>query len=156
MLPKTAATLFVHFKNAATGALLYVMKEKTVGEGENARTELVRKTDEDGKEMPIGATVYTPGSKSYRTASNMNATANFKGGKKEMTGEKFDQQQVDLLARTTIKFHHVDDGKGGNVNANNFEAARAWYDADENVAYREQVAEEQADLGKSLIQPVKG
>lgn len=145
MLPTTAPTLFVHFKNAATGALLFAMITRTNDAGV---TEEVRAKDESGKDKPIGVTVYTPGSKVYRTAMNMNATANMKGGKKELSGEKLDQQQTDLLARTTIKVHNFECATG-------FDALRAWYDDEANVAYREQVADEQGDLGKSLILPAK-
>ena len=147
LLPATAMTLFVHFKNEATGEKLYVMEMQDV---EGVPTA-VQKLDGEGKAMPIGVMVYTPGSKVYRTAANMNATDNIKAGRKELSGDKIDQQQVNLLARTTIRPVNFDLDGG-----NNFDAWREFYDNGENVAYREQVAEAQADLGKSLIASVKG
>jgi hypothetical protein len=147
-LPTTAPTLFVHFKNAATGDRLYVMREKEI---EGGGVEVVRAKDDAGKDKPIGVMVYTPGSKMFRTASNMNSTENIKAGKKELSGAKLDEQQVNLLARTTFKLVNFEIEGGCN-----FESLKAFYDDEANVAYREQVADEQADLGKSLIASVKG
>lgn len=138
-LPTTAPTLFVHFKNAATGERLFAVR--------TAQTESGEKTEQ----VPMGVHVYTPGSKIYRTASNMNATENIKAGKKELSGAKLDEQQVNLLARTTFKTSGFE-LEGGCT----FEALKAFYDNEAYAAYREQVADEQADLGKSLIASVKG
>lgn len=139
-LPKTSPTLFVHFKNAATGERLYKMRE--------VDGQQVRAKDDAGKEIRMGVWVYTPGSKVYRTAENMNITANIKAGKKELSGAKLDEQQTDKLARTTFKTEGFE-VEGG------VEGLRAFYDDEANVVYREQVAEEQADLGKSLIAAAK-
>lgn len=137
-LPKTAPTLFVHFKNAATGERLY--STRTVEVEGATKTEQVR----------VGVHVYTPGSKVYRTAMNLNATENIKAGKKELSGAKLDEQQVNLLARTTFKAEGFEI-EGGCT----FDGLKAFYDNEENVAYREQVADEQADLGKSLTVTAK-
>lgn len=140
-LPTTAPTLFVHFKNAATGERLY--STRTIpGDGDNeSKVEQVR----------IGVHVYTPGSKIYRNAQNMNITANIKAGKKELSGAKLDEQQTDLLARTTFKIEGFELDGGVTV-----DTLRAFYDNEIYAAYREQVAEEQADLGKSLKPAAKG
>lgn len=140
-LPTTAATLFVHFKNAADGERLYKMRE--------VDGQMVRAKDDAGKDIRMGVWVYTPGSKIYRTAQNMNITANIKAGKKELSGAKLDEQQTDLLARTTFKTEgfEIEGGVDG---------LRAFYDDEQYAAYREQVAEEQADLGKSLKPAAKG
>jgi hypothetical protein len=136
-LPTTAATLFVHFKNAATGERLFANVSREI--------DGATKTEQ----VPMGVTVYTPGSKQYRTAQNMNITANIKAGKKELSGAKLDEQQTDLLARTTISTSgfEIEGGVDG---------LRAFYDNEAYAAYREQVAEEQADLGKSLKPAAKG
>lgn len=134
LLPQTAPTLFVHLKNVATGERLFGTRTVTVDGVE--KTEQVR----------IGVHVYTPGSKVFRTAMNMNATENIKAGKKDLSGAKIDEQQVNLLARTTFKLEGFEVPGGCN-----FESLKAWYDDEGNIAYREQVAEEQADLGKSCI-----
>lgn len=133
-LPKTAPTIFVHFKNPETGERVYSTRTTEIDGA--PKTEKVR----------VGVWVYTPGSKIYRTADNMNTTANIRAGKKELTGAKLFEQQTDLLARTTFKLEGFDiDGSA----APGFESLKAFYDAEENVAIREQVQEEQADLGKS-------
>jgi hypothetical protein len=132
-LPTTAPTLFVHFKNAATGERLY--SQRTV-ETEGGSKQV---------DVAIGVHVYTPGSKIYRNAQNMNITANIKAGKKELSGAKLDEQQTDLLARTTFKIEGFELEGGVTV-----DTLRAFYDNEAYAAYREQVAEEQADLGKSL------
>jgi len=137
-LPTTAATLFVHFKNAATGERLFATR--------TANVDGVEKTEQ----VPMGVYVYTPGSKVYRTASNLNATENIKAGKKELSGAKLDEQQVNLLARTTFKLSGFE-LEGGTT----FESLKAFYDNEAYAAYREQVADEQADLGKSLIASAK-
>lgn len=136
-LPVTAPTLFVHFKRADNGEKLYVTRNK-----EDGSTEQVR----------VGVWVYTPGSKVYRTAANMNTTSNIKAGKKELSGAKLDEQQVELLARTTFKLEGFE--IDGSVTPG-FEALKAFYDDERFAAYREQVADEQADLGKSLTAAVK-
>lgn len=132
-LPQTAPTLFVHFKNPANGEKLYTTKTVNIDGAD--KTEQVK----------VGVHVYTPGSKQYRTAMNMNATENIKAGKKELSGAKLDEQQVNLLARTTFKIEGFEI-EGGCT----FEALKAFYDNEAHVSYREQVADEQADLGKSF------
>jgi hypothetical protein len=140
--------MFVHLKDPATGAPLFVMRKKELdGGGE----QMVPVLDDANKPKRIGVHVYTPGSKIYRNAKNINATANMKDGKKGLTGEKLDQQETDLLARTTFKLENMD----GLVDTCTVEALRAFYDNEEFVAYREQIAEEQADLGKSSTSTAK-
>lgn len=133
-LPKILPTLFVHLKDPASGERLFATRKVEV-EGVE-KNEPVR----------VGVWVYTPGSKIFRTASNMNATENIKAGKKELSGAKLDEQQVALLARTTFKLEgfEIEGSTTPSV-----EALKKWYDNEENVAYREQIADEQADLGKS-------
>lgn len=145
-LPKIAMTMFVHFKSPVNGEPLYIMEEKEI----QGVPTMVRAKDDEGKEMPVGVMMYTPGSKMFRTAANMNATENIRGGKKEVSGEKVDKQGVNLLARTAIKPVGFE-LEGGN----NYDAWFSFFDADENVVYRDQVAEEQADLGKSYVASAK-
>lgn len=139
MLPKILPTLFIHLKHPQTGERLFF--ERTVDTAEGQKTE----------SAPVGVTVYTPGSKTYRTAANLNATENIKAGKKELNGAKLDEQQVNLLARTTISAQGIPE-----LATLNFESLKAFYDNEENVAYREQIADEQADLGKSCKTSAKG
>lgn len=153
-IPRTLPTLFVHLKDPTTGSFLFVMREKEI---EGGGVQLVPATDENGKPKRIGVWVYTPGSKVYRTAENMNATANMRDGKKGLTGEKLDQQLTDKLARTTFKLENMDgivNGYSG-TEKEKFDALSAFYDDEQFVAYREQIADEQADLGKSSTSTAK-
>lgn len=149
-LPKIAPTIFVHFKNPATDEPLYVLKERT--NPDTDQVELVRALDEDGKEKPIGVMAYTPGSKVYRSAEQMNATENIAAGKKGLTGGKLFDQQTKLLARTVYKYVNFDvDGQGAN-----YETNMKFFNDEENEAMRVQVQNDQADLGKSLKPAAKG
>lgn len=138
-----AATMFYQFRDPETDQPVWVMKEQE--NPETGNLELVYDLDEKGEKKPIGVKAYTPGSKIYRNAEQINATANIKRGKKALTGEVLYANQTDLLARTVIEYVNFDyKGKPASLETN-----REMFEDVEWVAIREQVANDQADLGKS-------
>lgn len=141
-----AATAFYQFRDPATDQPLFAMKEEEDPEAPG-QTRIVFDRDEKGQKKPIGVRAYTPGSKIYRTAANINQTANIKLGKKALTGEKLESDQIDLLSRTVYEYVNFD--YKGETKAS-FETNREMFNDNEWVAIREQIANDQADLGKSL------
>lgn len=130
-MTKVVPTLFIQFRDPATDALMFK-------DGDN--------------EKPVGVDVYGPGSTQYRNAQAAIATANIKRGKKGLTGTTIQDNETELLARTTrrfVNFEYVVADKDGNDTTlpESLETYKKFYDDVELAHLREQVVEKQGDLG---------
>lgn len=140
-----AAVMFIQFRDPATDQLMWVMKEEEDPDAPG-QIRLVYDLDEQGKKKPIGVRAYSPGSKIYRNAAAINATANIARGKKGLNGAVLFENQTDLLARTVFEYVNFDyNGEKASLETN-----RAMFADEAWEAVREQVSNDQADLGKSL------
>lgn len=136
-----AAFTFIHFRNPATDAPLYVMDDYT---DENGQPQTRRALDNDGKEMPVGVKAYGPGSKPYRRSAERIQTASIARGKKGLTGAALRENATTLMSETVFEYVNFDyNGQACCVETN-----RAMLDDDQYVAVRDQIEAEQADLGK--------
>lgn len=140
-----AAVMFIQFRDPETDRPLFVMKEEEDPDAPG-QMRLVFDLDEKGQKKPIGVRAYSPGSKIYRNATAVNATANIKLGKKGLNGQALFDNQTDLLARTVFEYVNFDyNGEKASLETN-----RAMFADEAWEAVREQVSNDQADLGKSL------
>lgn len=138
------ATAFIHFRDAATNAKLYVANEDKPAGAVDGEDGFAR--DTNGEKLPVGVEVYGPGSTQYRNAQSAIATANIKRGKKGLTGDILRENETELLARTTAKFVNFD----YNGAAASYETNIKFYDDLELAHFREQVVEQQGDFGTFL------
>lgn len=129
-----AATLFVHFTNAATGEPIY--KTDEAGEFE---------LDANEKKIPVGVNVYGPGSVQYRNAQAELTTEALerRRNKKNITGHTLMSNEVELLARTTIGFVGFT-YKGGD--GSTLDNRREFYNDVALVHFKEQVSDKQGDV----------
>jgi hypothetical protein len=150
-----AAFTFVHFKNPATGAKLFVLNaNKPTGtiDGDDGYAR-----DQAGNLLPIGVKKWGPGSEEYRKAEARIATENMRAGAKKLTGEKLHENATTLLSRTVFEYVNfgyslTDDGVEQVVTASTSHDERmrvntALFNDPAYVAVREQVLEADGDLG---------
>lgn len=148
-LALVAATCFVHFKNPADGSHLYLLNEDKPEGATDGSDGYAR--DSRGEKYPIGVVIHGPGSIVHRKAEDFNANANIKAGRKHITGATLRADATRLLARCTEMFVNFEYNGQDVTEKTTMEEreriASAFYEDTEYVAFREQVLEEQVDLG---------
>lgn len=136
------ATIFVHFKNDATGELAY-LKDPITGE--------------DDKSKPIGVNIFGPGSKEYKAAQSAITQEAIDAKRKKITAALIEANAVELMARTTANFVNFDytgpDASPLPDTATQADKARAFYRDPMYVNLRDQVSEKQGDTGAFLAKP---
>lgn len=134
------ATIFVHFRNDATGNLAY-LKDPITGE--------------DDKSKPIGVNIFGPGSKEYKAAQSAITQEAIDEKRRKITAAQIENGAVELMARTTTDFVNWSytgpaDGPALPETATMLERARAFYLDPHYVNLRRQVEDKQGDVGNFL------
>lgn len=136
------ATIFVHFKNDATGDLVY-LKDPITGE--------------DDKSKPVGVNIVTPGSKEYKRAQSTLMQAAIDAKRKKVTASQIEANAVELLAMTTTSFVNFDyngpEGAELPTGAPQIDRSRAFFLDPMYANLRAQVEEKQGDTGAFLAKP---